>query len=148
VPRVPRAPRFDVELADDPVVALVAIQDDEVLGETLAVVVEALHFDGTAGAAARREEAVAVGDGRRPHFLDERSLGHGRAEDREGHDAATVEKEHPANRAAERQIAAPILEHASQRICFGNDRRAAPRAARRAVHVHGRLAAMLQRCAR
>ena len=43
-------------------VALAALEDDEILGQALAVIVEALDLDRAAGAAARGQEAVAVGD--------------------------------------------------------------------------------------
>ena len=41
------------------------LEDDEVLEQPRAIFVERPHLDGAAGAAARRQEAVAVGDGAR-----------------------------------------------------------------------------------
>ena len=55
--------RLGVELARDLVVALAALEDDEVLEQPRAVFVERPHLDRAAGAAAGRQEAVAVGDG-------------------------------------------------------------------------------------
>ena len=54
--------RLGVELARDLVVALAALEDDEVLEQPRAVLVERSHLDRAAGAAAGRQEAVAVGD--------------------------------------------------------------------------------------
>ena len=57
--------RLRVELARDLVVALAALEDDEVLEQPRAVLVERPHFDRAPGAAARRQEPVPVGDGAR-----------------------------------------------------------------------------------
>ena len=54
--------RLGVELAGDLVVPLAALEDDEVLEQPRAVFVERAHLDGAPGAAAGRQEAVAVGD--------------------------------------------------------------------------------------
>ena len=63
---------LDVELAPDAALALAALEHDEVLGQPLAIVVEALHLHGPAGAAARGQEPVPVGDGAGPHVLHQR----------------------------------------------------------------------------
>ena len=54
--------RLRVELARDLVVPLAALEDDEVLEQARAVLVERAHLDRAAGPAAGREEPVAVGD--------------------------------------------------------------------------------------
>ena len=53
--------RLGVELAGDLVVPLAALEDDEVLEQPGAILVERADLDRAAGAAARRQEAVAVG---------------------------------------------------------------------------------------
>ena len=60
-----QALRLRVELARDLVVALAALEDDEVLEQPRAVLVERPDLDRPAGASARRQEPVAVGR-RRP----------------------------------------------------------------------------------
>ena len=55
------AARFGVELARDAIVPLAAIEDDEVLGEPLAVIIEVLDLDRAPGPPARRQEAMPVG---------------------------------------------------------------------------------------
>ena len=55
------AARFGVELARDAIVPLAAIDDDEVLGEPLAVIVEVLDLHRAPGPPARRQEAMSVG---------------------------------------------------------------------------------------
>ena len=57
--------RVRLELAPDLRLALAAIEDDEVLEQPRLVVVERLDLDRAAGAAARRQEAMAVGVRRR-----------------------------------------------------------------------------------
>ena len=54
--------RLRVELARDLVVPLAALENDEVLEQPRAIFVERSHLDRAAGAAAGRQEAVAVGD--------------------------------------------------------------------------------------
>ena len=68
------AARLGIELARDAIVPLAALEDDEVLGQPLAVVVEALDLDRAAGAAAGRQEAMAVGDRARADVLHQRAL--------------------------------------------------------------------------
>ena len=63
------------------------------------------------GAAARREEAVAVGQ--RPRLETSWTCGplaSSDAADRERHDAAAVEEEQPANRPAEEQLALAVVQ--------------------------------------
>ena len=55
------AARFGVELARDALVPLAAIEDHEVLGEPLAVIVEVLDLHRAPGPPARRQEAMSVG---------------------------------------------------------------------------------------
>ena len=57
------APRVQLELARDAIAPLAVIEHDEVLGQPRLVFVEAAHLDRPAGAAARRQKAMAVGDG-------------------------------------------------------------------------------------
>jgi hypothetical protein len=53
---------------------------------------------------------MAVGDGARRHILDGAGLRRGGTRDAERHDPAAIEKQHPANRTAEEQLAFAILE--------------------------------------
>src|SRR5438046_10352871 len=61
--------RLRVELARDLVVALTALEDDEILQETSAVLVERADLDGASRAAAGRQKPVTVGDRPRRHLL-------------------------------------------------------------------------------
>jgi hypothetical protein len=87
-----------------------ALEDDEVLEQPRAVFVERPHFEGAPGTAARRQKAMAVGDGTRRDVLNQTALRRRRPADRKGHDPATVQKQDPADRPAEQQLASPILE--------------------------------------
>jgi len=51
----------DLELARNAIMALVAIEDDEMLAQSLAVIVEALDLDGATRTSAHRQEAMPVG---------------------------------------------------------------------------------------
>ena len=68
------------------------------------------HLDGAAGAPARREEPMAVGDGPRRDVLHARARRDGQARDRERHDAAAVEEQQPPDRPAEDELALAVLE--------------------------------------
>ena len=134
--------RLRVELARDLVVALAALEDDEVLEQPRAVLVERPHLDRAAGAAAGRQEPVAVGDGAGRHVLHLPGLRRRRARDRERHDAAAVDEEQPANRPPEQQLAAAVFE---RRVPVHQLRKrdAAQRAAEHGgQHVDRRLAAL------
>ena len=71
--------RVHLEVARDPVAALGVLEHDEVLGELRLVLVEAADLDRAAGAAARREKPVAVGQRARLDVLHLRSGGAGDA---------------------------------------------------------------------
>ena len=103
--------RLAIELAVDPVLPLAALEDHEVLREPLAIVVEPLDLDRAAGAAARGQEAMTEGHRAGANLLNERPLRARRAIDRERHDPAAVEKQDPANRPSERQLAIAVIEH-------------------------------------
>ena len=105
-----QALRLRVQLARDLVVSLRAFEDDEILQQPRAVFVERSHFDRASRPAARREEAVAVRDGTRRHVLHLPGLRRGCARDVEGHDAPAVQKQDPANRPPEQQLALAVLE--------------------------------------
>ena len=66
--------RVRLELAADLRLALAAIEDDEVLEQPRLVVLERLDLDRAAGAAARRQEPMAVGVRTRADVLHRRSL--------------------------------------------------------------------------
>ena len=70
------------------------------------------HLDRAAGAAAGRQEAVAVGHARRSRRPAPAAPARARrAADRERHDAAAVEEQQPADRPAEQQLALAVVEH-------------------------------------
>ena len=98
------------ELARDPIAALGVVEDDEVLLEARLVLVEAAHLDRSAGAAARGQESVAVGQRARLDLLHQRAGGVGRAADGEGHHPSAVEEQQPADRPAEHELASPVVE--------------------------------------
>ena len=89
---------------------LAPFEDDEVLEQPRAVFVERAHLDRAAGAAARRQKAVPVGDGAGADILHLRGLRGGRARNREGDDAAAVDEQDPPDRAPEEQLAATVVE--------------------------------------
>src|SRR5207244_9266962 len=95
-----------VELAGDLVVALAALEDDEVLEQPRAVLVERPHLDRPARAAAGRQKSVAVGDGAGRDVLNLSRLRRGRARDRERHHTPAVDEEDPADRPSKQQRAA------------------------------------------
>ena len=64
-----------VELAGDLVVTLFPLEDHEIFEKPRAIFVKRTHLDGPPGAAAGREEAVAVGHGAGAHVLHLRSSG-------------------------------------------------------------------------
>ena len=107
------------------------------------VVVERAHLHCASGPAARRQKAVAVGDGRRHDFLHRGRLGKLGAPNGERHDAPAVEVENPANRPSEQQIALPVLE---VRVPVHRLRKAERSQRRRqhvGQHVDRRLAALM-----
>src|SRR5688500_16877332 len=104
----PAGMRF--ELALDLRLALAALQDDEVLEEPRFVVLERLHLDRPAGAAARRQEAMTVGVRAGPDVLHRWSLRQLRAPNDERHDAPAVEQDEPPYRTGEHQVALVVLE--------------------------------------
>ena len=94
----------------DAIVALGAIEHHEVLREALAVVVEVLDLHGAARPATGGQEAMAVGDAPALISWTRVVLRQRRPRDRERHDAAAVEIQDPANRAAERQLAVAVVQ--------------------------------------
>ena len=90
--------------------ALAALDDDEILEQPRPVLVEGAHLDRAPGAAARGQEAMAVGDGARRDVLHLTGLGGGGARDGERNDAAAVEEENPAHRTPEEQLAAAVFK--------------------------------------
>ena len=134
--------RFRVELARDLVVALAPLENHEVLEEPRAILVERPYLDRAPRAAAGREEPVAVGDGARRHVLHLSALRRGGAADRERHHAAAIDEQNPADRPAEQQLAAPVVERRVP-VHRLRERQPAQRAAEDAgQHVHGRLPAL------
>ena len=103
-------PRLGIEFAADAIVAFAALDDHEVLAQALAIVVEALHLDGPAGAAAGRQEAMPERDGARAHVLHERAGRRRGPQDVEWHDPAAIQEQHPANRTAAEQFAFAVVE--------------------------------------
>ena len=99
-----------LEVAGDAVAPVGVTEDDEVLGQPGLILVEAANLDRSAGAAARRQEPVAVGQRTRFDVLDLGSGGAGGSADRERHDAPAIEEEQPADGTAEQQLAAAVLE--------------------------------------
>ena len=99
-----------LELARDAIAALGVLEDDEVLLEARLVFVEAADLDRAAGPAARRQEAMAVGQRARLDVLHQRTGGVRRAADGEGNDTAAIEEQQPANRPAEDELAPPVVE--------------------------------------
>ena len=98
------------ELAPDLLLALAAVEDDEVLEQPLLVVVEGLDLDRAPGPAARRLEAMTVSIGPGPDVLHRRPLRLIGPPDHERDDASAVEEHEPANRAREDQVAFAVLE--------------------------------------
>ena len=66
-------PRVRLELARDAIAALGVLEHDEVLGQPRLVFVEAADLDRPAGATARRQKAVPVGQRAGLDVLDQRS---------------------------------------------------------------------------
>ncbi len=105
-----KPPRVRFELTTDLLLALAAIEDDEVLEQPLLVVVERLDLDRAPGPAARGLEAMSVGVRPGSDVLHRRALRLLRPPDHERHDAPAVQQHEPANRPREQQIALAILE--------------------------------------
>ena len=100
------------------------------------------HLDRAAGPAAGRQEAVAVGDRAGRDVLHLRRLRRRRARDRERHDAAAVDEQDPADRTAEQQLAAAVVEHRVPVHRFRKRQRAQRAAEHVGQHVDRRLAAL------
>ena len=96
-----------------------ALEDDEVLEQPGAVLVERSHLDRAARAAARRQEPVAVGDGAGRDVLHLAGLRRGRARDRERHDAAAVQNSIQRIGRPNSRSPRPSSSIASQCIAFG-----------------------------
>src|SRR5205085_3857227 len=102
--------RVRLELAPNLRLTLAAIEDDEVLEQPRLIIVEHLDLDRPPRAAACRQEAMAVGIRSRANVLHERTLRILVPADHERHDAAAVEKNQPADRPREHEIALAVLE--------------------------------------
>ena len=102
--------RVRFELAPDLLLALAAVEDDEVLEQPLLVVVERLDLDRAARPAAGRLEAVAVGVRPGADVLHRRTLCLLRPPDDERDDASAVEQHEPANGTGEDKVALAVLE--------------------------------------
>src|SRR5690349_16794038 len=89
---------------------LAAIQDDEVFEQPRLVIVEGLHLDRATGTSARREEAMTIGVRPRADVLDEWTLRALGPADDEGDDASAIQKDQPADRPREDEIALAVLE--------------------------------------
>ena len=128
------APRFAVELARDAFLPFAALEDDEVLGEPLAIVVEPFDLDRAAGAAARRQEAMAERDRSRSNLLDQRPL-RAAACDRPRTGRPGRRRETESSESAGRTAARPCRRRASRPTASpsGTSARAAARSARRAA---------------
>ena len=136
------APGVPLEVARDAIAALGVLEDDEVLLEARLVFVEAADLDRAAGPAARRQEAVAVGQRARLDVLHQRTSGVRRAADGEGNDTAAIEEQQPANRPAEDELAPPVVERRVPLHLLGKRQVAQHRAEHRRQRVDGALAAL------
>ena len=120
-----------------------AIEDDEVLEQPRLVVVEGPDLDGPAGAAARRQEAMAVGVGARPDVLHRADPAPARSGEsrtaRRGRRTGTAASGSAARR---RSSPLPSSSYASQRICFGNVRSRSSAAQHVGQHIDRGLAAL------
>ena len=74
------------------------------------VLVERLHLHGAPGAATRGQETMPVGHRAGSDLLHERCLRNFGATDVVRHDAAAIEEQQPADRAAEAQLALAVIE--------------------------------------
>jgi hypothetical protein len=104
------SPGVRFELAGDPIASLRVGNDDEMLRQSRRILVEAPHFDRAPRAAARREEPMTVGQRARFDVEHLRSRRAGCAADGERDHAAAVEKQQPANRAAEQKLPPAVVE--------------------------------------
>ena len=137
------AARLRFETSRDPILAFLPIQHDEVLGEPRLVIFKRTHFHGPAGAAARREKPVAVGEGGRDHFLHRRRLRQLGAANRKRDDAAAIQVENPADRTAEQQLAFAIFEERVPMHRLRKTERAQRGGQDVRQHVDGGLAALM-----
>src|ERR1700730_13251862 len=94
----------------NPIVAFLPVEDDEMLGQTILIVLKCPHLDGSSGTPAGGEKSMAVGEGGRHHILYERRLRQLCPTNRERHDPPAVEEQNPANRTAEQQLALAVLQ--------------------------------------
>ena len=137
-------PGFHVQLTGDAAVTLAALEHDEVLGQALAIVVEALHLDGPSGAPARGQEPVPVGDGARSHVLHQSALRVGGAQNRER--ARRGPRTGTRSSGSGARTASSPLPSSSKRVpahLLGERQGAQRRRQDVRQHVHGRLAALL-----
>ena len=136
------APGVPLEIARDAIAPLRVLEDDEVLLEARLVFVEAADLDRAAGPAARRQEAVAVGQRARLDVLHQRTGGVRRAADGEGDDTAAIEEQQPANRPAEHELAPAVVERRVPLHLLGKRQVAQHRAEHGRQRVDGALAAL------
>jgi hypothetical protein len=135
-------PRVSLEVARDPIAPLGVLEDDEVLLEARLVLFEAADLDRAAGPAARRQETMAVGQRARLDVLHQRAGGVRRPADGEWHDAAAIEEQQPADRAAEHELAAPVVERRVPLHLLGKGQIPEHAAEHRRQRVDGALAAL------
>ena len=142
------APRLAVELAGDAFLALGSLEHDEVFGEPLAIVVEPLDLDRAPGAAARRQKAMAEGDGARSDLLHQRTLRAAACDKSKTARRGRRKKQDPANRPAERQLALAVVERRVPPHRLGERQFAQQTRQHVGQHVDGGLAASCFRNAR
>ena len=98
------------EIAGDAVASFRMIEDNEMFGQLGLILVEAANLDRAAGAAARGQKPMAVGQRSGLDVLDLRARGAWHTADGVRHDAAAIQKQQPANRPPEQQLATPVVE--------------------------------------
>ncbi len=136
-----QAPRVRVEFAGDLGVAVLTLENDEVLEQLRPVLVERPDLDRPARPARRGEEAMAVRDGRRADVQHEPALRRFEAPDGEGHHPAAEQEQNPANRPAEQQLSPAVVESCIP-VHLLRERQVAQQARQRVrEHVHRSLAA-------
>src|SRR4030095_8347647 len=102
--------RVRLELAPALLLALGAIEDEEVLAQARLVVVERLDLDCAAGATAGGLEPMTVCIRPRANVLDRWPLCELGPADDERHHSAAIEQQQPPDRTPEEQIALAVLQ--------------------------------------
>ena len=120
-----------------------ALENHEVLEQPRAVLIEGSHFDRAPCPAARRQKPVAVRRRAGRHFLHLTGLRGRLARNREWNDPSAVQKQDPADRPSEEQLAAPVLEQRVPAHQLRERQAAQDGAEHPRQDVHGSLAALL-----